>query len=455
MRWMKGIIVAILLALASVPPTPAQNTNAQLLALVTSNVPSGQPSVLTAASLRAVLNAMINSTNVNGASCPTTAVSKYQPWANTTNSPTGTLLSVFDGTLCIPWAIINESTHVMNLAGSIEPPHATNLVARFGSMDLCQRGAGASCSIAVGASSTAYTVDGCYLTTGANEASTVSSVPGIATGSNRAAQVQRNSAQTGTAQMTFGCPLDSDEIAMARGNYVTLSFTVAAGANWSPVSGAITANVVCGTGSPVKQTVGYSNSSTVATLSQNLTAGGSATRLQVTSAAVVPSNCTQMEVQWTEAPTGSAGANDWFQVDSVRLEVVLGPTAVASSFQEIDFGTQLRMAQRHYFKTFPYGTAPAQSAGIVGAPGVRDTVVTVATAMEIPFPVQMRVNPSVTTFNPLAANANCRDVTGSSDLVVGLDPNSALSTDRVYVSCAAGGTVGDNIYIHIAADGGI
>lgn len=449
------VALTALALIAGMVPAMAQNTNAQLLSLIAGDLPSGALTPI--ANFRTVLNAMVNSTNVASGSCPTTALSTYQPWANTTNAPSAAILNVFDGTSCVPWAVLNNSTHALTFIGSALPT-PRNLAARFGSMDVFQRGAGGSASIAVGASSTAYTVDGCYLTTGANEASTVTASTPLTSQSNKSVTVARNAAQTGTATVTFGCPLDTDELIPARGNFVTLSFYVQAGANWSPVSGAITANVLCGTGTPVKQTAGYTNQSTIASTSNNLTPGGSVTRFQVTSSAVVPTNCAQMEVQWTWGPTGTAGANDSVAIDSVQLEIVPAAQGVASAFQEIDFGTQLGMAQRHFAKTFAYGTAPAQNAGantgelqgIAGKAGVA------AELLHWRYPRQMRVTPTtVTLFNPSVTNAQVRDETAAADTSASTNANTTADGLSITATGNAGTAVGNTLGVHITVDAGI
>lgn len=451
-----GIILGIFFTFFVVAPARSQNTNAQLLALINSNVPSGNPNVLTAASMRQVLDALVNSSEVSATSCLGSAdLSNFQAFANTLNSPVVSL-NIFDGTNCVPWALLNISTHTLTFIGSaLATPR--NLVARFGSMDVFQRGAGGSASIAVGASSTAYTVDGCYLTTGANEASTVTASTPLTSQSSKSATVARNSAQTGTAQMTFGCPLDSDELVPARGNFVTLSFTILAGANWSPVSGAITANILCGTGTPIKQTAGYTNQVTVASTSNNLTPGGSAMRLQVTSSSTVPTNCTQMEVQWTWGPTGTAGANDSVAIDSVKLEVVPNAQGVASPFEEVDFNSQLLLAQRHYAKTFVYGTAPAQNAGASTGEvqGIAGKASTAAELLTWRFPRQMRVTPSITLFNPSATNAQVRDETASVDTTASTTANLTADGTSVTATGNASTAVGNTLGVHITADAGI
>ncbi len=331
-----------------------------------------------------------------------------------------------------------------------------NLAARIGSMDVWQRGAGGAASIAVAASTTAYTADGCYLATGANQASTVNAVAGIATGSFKAAAITRNGAQTGTTAMQFGCPLDSDEIALFAGQFVTFSFTASTGANWSPTSGTITYNLFCGTGTPKKQTTGYTGQTTPISTSVNIAAGTAAARYQSTSAAIVPANCTQAEIAWLWTPVGTAGAADTVTIDDVQLEIVLNAASLATPYQRQDFDFQLNKAQRHFAKTFTYGTAPAQAAGRVGVlQMLMPVTATVDAYFQWNFPRQMRVNPTVVAYNPDTATSNCRDITSGADLASTVNGAATESVDRVFVTCAAGGSVNDALGIHLSADAGI
>jgi hypothetical protein len=454
----KVIVAALALLWLACGPALGQESNTQLLALIAANVPSGNPGVLTAASLRAVLQAMVNSTNVASTTCPTnTAISPYQPWANTTSSPTGIVLNVYDGSNCVPWAIMNTSSHQMTIAGSANQP-VTNIIARFGSLDVHQRGGGAvgGPGVAVPASTTAYTADGCYLATGLTQASTVIANAGFATGSFRSAAIARNSGQSGTTQMTFGCPLDTDEISLTVGSFVTLSFSVKAEANWSPVSGTLTTNVLCGTGSPVKQVSGYAGQTTVATLSSSITPSGSTQRLQVTSSAVVPSNCTQMEVQWTWLPTGTAGTHDTIDLDDVQLEVVPNAQSVASPFAALPFGAQLRLAQRFYAKTFAYGTVPAQNIGVNTGElqSIAGKTTTGVQFLSWRYPQQMRVAPNLTLFNPANTNAQVRDETAG-DTSGSTGANTTADTTSVTATGNGSTAVGNILGVHITADAGI
>lgn len=104
----------------------AQQSSTNLLAQIQTNVPSGNPSALTAANLRTVLNNMVLSSNVTGVACPaTSAISQYQPFANSFNGATAVQLQVFDGTNCVTWATLNTATHT--IAVQVTPVTVANL----------------------------------------------------------------------------------------------------------------------------------------------------------------------------------------------------------------------------------------------------------------------------------------------------------------------------------------
>lgn len=127
---------------------------------------------------------------------------------------------------------------------------------------------------------------------------------------------------------------------------------------------------------------------------------------------------------------------------------------VASLYGRSLYSDELQFCQRYYAKTFPVGTAPAQSGGL---PGALHAQAYGATAGELyaqwRFPVKMISSPGITTFNPSASNANWRDVSGTSDVLVSVDPDTAKSSDSVPIcSVTTALTAGHRCYIHAVAD---
>src|SRR5437899_3651701 len=214
-----------------------------------------------------------------------------------------------------------DASHVFTAEAG--PYSWRNIMGDNGGFEVWQRGAGGSASIAVGASSTAYTADRWYLTTGANQASVVAAVANLTNGSNLAGKVTRNSGQTGTGVMTLGYPLDTDEIFRMRGGKVTISGIAKAGVNWSAASGTITMTLYTGTGAVGKRGGGFTGETNVVSASINLSANNTALFPTTTGAGAIAGNATQAELQFTWTPTGTAGADDSITLDDIQLEVAL------------------------------------------------------------------------------------------------------------------------------------
>lgn len=329
-----------------------------------------------------------------------------------------------------------------------------NILGANGGLEIWQRGAGDSASIAVAASTTAYTADRWYITTGANEAFTIAAAAGLTNQSQFCAQVQRNSGQTGTAAVTFGYPLTKEECIRLRGKTITLQFYTSTGANWSPTSGTFTYNVYFGTGTEGKRGGGFTGETNPLTGSVNLATSASAAQTTKNSGATtVATNVTQGEVQFTFSPTGTASTNDWVKLDDVQLE----QGGFFTDFERPPIRYLFHECQRHYAKTFPYNTAPAQSAGAAGALAYQVAAASNSrfTALWM-FQASMRSSPTITTYNPSAANANWRDVLASADVTVTVDPTTAKSADRIHIgSSTTAATIGNSGIIHAQADSGL
>jgi hypothetical protein len=116
---------------------------------------------------------------------------------------------------------------------------------------------------------------------------------------------------------------------------------------------------------------------------------------------------------------------------------------------------ELNRCYRFYQKTFPLNTAPAQSGGVSGA--LRGGVViagAVATSsiMQWRFPVPFRATPTLTFFNPSAANAFVRNVPAATDASVTAAANTTQECTDINCTGAAGWTVGQEIKVHATAD---
>lgn len=325
-----------------------------------------------------------------------------------------------------------------------------------GGLEVWQRGAGAAASIAVAASTTAYTADRWYLATGANEASIVSAQAGLNTPSQLSARIVKNAGQTGTTAMYFAYPLDTDEIYRLRGNKVSFTAAVQAAANWSPASGTLTVNLYVGTGTVGKRgATPYTGESTILAIATNLTPGGAVTTITGSSSAIVPITTTQAELQFTWTPVGTAGAADSFLVDDVQLASQLSAsTWTPENYDRLDFPTMLAGCKRHYQKTFPYGTAPAQGVNNGENALSAISIATQRLFVNWEFQIEVRATATLTTYIPYTgASANWYDFTASVSVSV---VTTMIGTKGAFISSTtSGSTTNDTCIIHAQADAGI
>lgn len=323
---------------------------------------------------------------------------------------------------------------------------AINIAARGGGFDIWQRLINGATTITQAASLTAYVNDSWYLITNANQASTVTRAAGIATGSLYAATVQRNSGQTGTGVMRYAMPLNSGELVAAQGRNIALSFTVSAGANWSPSSGTLTYIVYCGTGSPGKRGASsYTGETTPISSSVNLTPGGAAQRVTAVSSSTVASNCTQMEIQFNWTPVGTASTADTVTVDDLQLEVVASSSSSASPYA---FITERDQYQKSLYYLFVFNPQATKSVGM----GLSSSAT--LTSIILQFPTAMRSAPTLVT--PTAGNFTALDGSLGSHACTNLTLNNATTlTATLDCTVTSGLTAGNAGFMLVNSTGSL
>jgi hypothetical protein len=109
-----------------------------------------------------------------------------------------------------------------------------------------------------------------------------------------------------------------------------------------------------------------------------------------------------------------SSTSNFFMLAGVQME----RGGSATPFDAVPFDNELRRCQRHYSKSFPYATAPAQNVGsnlgaltwvniLGGANG--------GGSQTVYFPATMMTTPAVTLYNPSAANAQIRNLSTAAD----------------------------------------
>ena len=296
-----------------------------------------------------------------------------------------------------------------------------------GAFDIWQRGT----SIAL-ASFSAYCVDRWLMNfNGSNSGMTVSrqatgdttNLPNI----QYCARVQRNSGQTNTNTIQFNSPIETANSIPFAGKTVTLSFYARAGANYSSASSALSTILYTGTGTDQTALGGYTGSATAISTSVTLTT----TWQRFSATATLASNVTEINPWFQYVPSGTAGANDYFEITGVQLEV----GAVATQFTRAG-GTiqgELAACQRYYWLIASGAANLALSnMSYYSATDVRGVV---------QYPVTMRTTPSVVSAsgtNYFAVERN--GTTNNLGFLSATRLNSSAAT--IYNQTTASGTAG-------------
>jgi len=194
---------------------------------------------------------------------------------------------------------------------------------------------------------------------------------------------------------------------------------------------------------------------------QNFGSGGSA---DVT-ANIAACNLTSAWRKFTRTftPTSisgkTVGAGDFLKIDLLLpvgavmtidlADAQLEAGAKATPFARRHPGQELVFCQRYFCKSFPQDTAPAQN---TATGSILRSLANDAGRFEIPFfmPATMRAAPTVTLFNPFAANANVYNADDGTDT-----PGAATIADShvmVRVAVLDATDANDTMVVHLTCD---
>ena len=152
----------------------------------------------------------------------------------------------------------------------------------------------------------------------------------------------RSSGQTGTAINYLMHSIETANSLPFAGRTVTVSFYARAGANFS---GSMTSTLYSGTGTDQNWAlVAYTGQATVGTLTPTLTT----TWQRFSFTGTVASTATELAFVCGWTPSGTAGANDWYEITGVQLE--LGSSATPFSRAGGTIQGELAACQRYYWR---------------------------------------------------------------------------------------------------------
>jgi hypothetical protein len=156
------------------------------------------------------------------------------------------------------------------------------------------------------------------------------------------ARVGRPSGNTATNIVFYVQTMETLNSRQFSGKTVTLSFYARAGANYSAASNALGCEVVTGTGTDQNAITGFTGAASA--FSQNNTLTTTWQRFTITGS--IASTSTQLGLNFYYTPVGTAGANDYFEVTGVQIEVgnQASPYCPAGS----SYQAELAMCQRYF-----------------------------------------------------------------------------------------------------------
>jgi hypothetical protein len=131
------------------------------------------------------------------------------------------------------------------------------------------------------------------------------------------ARVARDSGNTSTSAIFLAQSFESVNSIPYAGKTVTMSFYARAGANYSSASSILGAQLYTGTGTDQN----YFSFFTGGTNAINTNATLTTTWQRFTYTATLGATVTQLATAFSFTPVGTAGANDWFEITGVQIEV--------------------------------------------------------------------------------------------------------------------------------------
>ena len=250
---------------------------------------------------------------------------------------------------------------------------------------------------------------------------------------------QRDSGNTATGDLTLLYGIETANSIPYAGKQITFSFYARAGANYSATSNLLQVRVDSGTGTDQSIGSGYTGQTSVIYSSATLTT----TWQRFTFTGTVASTAKELGFYLFGSPTGTAGANDYYETTGFQIDF----GAVALPFRRSG-GTlqgELAAAQRYYFRMPASGAYTAIGQGAAYS--------TTAVAAYFPFASTMRVAPTSLDFSTLAvqdigsggftaitgATTNAPGTTGSQ---VNLTGASGLTQFRPYIVSTNNSTSG-------------
>jgi hypothetical protein len=242
------------------------------------------------------------------------------------------------------------------------------------------------------------------------------------------ARTQRTAGVTSTAAFYFGQSLETVNSIPFAGKTVTFSYYARKGADFTGTN--FSSVIATGTGTDQNLITGAVTGYAVAS-SVNVYASLTTTWQRFTQTFAIPATATQIGYNFYYAPSGTAGANDWFEVTGMQLEV--GSVATPFHTYAATLQGELAACQRYL---------PAIQ-GVNGELFAGQAYQTGYAIIPFIFPVTPRVAPTGITVNS-AGNFRLRNVSASKVTVTSMNFSTATNNSCTVDVGVASGLVAGN-----------
>jgi hypothetical protein len=292
---------------------------------------------------------------------------------------------------------VNDITGTLNLLQETLYPAGRNKIIN-GDMNIWQRGTSFTAI-------NGYSSDRWYFSSSAGRTNTRQA--SALTGFTYCQRYQRDSGNAVTTAFSIRQNLETINSIPFAGQTVTFSFYARAGANYSPTSGALVAQLKSGTGTDQNSASGYTGEVNV--INQTATLTTSWQRFSYT--ATIGSTATELSPVFIAIPTGTAGAADYFEITGVQLEA--GSTASPFQTASGSIGGELALCQRYYYRanalTSTGDLAQGQVTSVTNVNCVLELPVTMRIAagtIDYPAMSNFVISDATSTANPTSITLN-------------------------------------------------
>jgi hypothetical protein len=228
---------------------------------------------------------------------------------------------------------------------------------------------------------------------------TISQVAGPYSGTT-ALRFKRTVGSTSTTTPTLYQSLTRDMCMGMQGQTLTLSYYATAGANYSANLNLIGVTVSTGTNTSDVAYVNYTGAVNVLSASSTITT----TRTRYSHSFTVGTTATQISVLFNRSGTGTAGANDYFDLENVQLEI----SPSATNYQYVPYTEELQRC-KYFYQQMSGGSGYGSSGNQI--------------QLAVP-PLNMRISPVLGGTGNLTITDGVANYTQSSVSVTGSVPNN-------------------------------